>query len=92
VNDSIRAVLVEHLDAYPDIAVDPHYFIFFNTLTGNYFQPIKRRQPWKLITTICQSVGIRGIFGTHYHAWMNGVDLALIVYKLNHSGLAYTKR
>ena len=27
-----------------------------------------------------------------YHARMNGVDLALIMYKLNHSSLAYTKR
>lgn len=51
------------------------------------------------MTTICQSVGLRGIFGTHslrktwcYHARMNGVDLALIMYKLNHSSLAYTKR
>jgi integrase len=65
VNDSISAVLAEYLDAYPDTTVDPHYFIFFNTLAGDYFQPIKRGQAWKFITTICQSVGIRGNFSTH---------------------------
>jgi site-specific recombinase XerD len=27
-----------------------------------------------------------------YHARMRGVDLALIMHKLNHSSLAYTKR
>jgi len=99
VNDSIRTVLTEYLDAYPDISVNPQHFIFFNTRTGDYSQPIKRGQAWKFITTICQSMGLRGNFGTHslrktwgYHARMNGVDLALIMYKLNHSNLAYTKR
>jgi integrase len=99
VNDSIREVLAEHLAAYPDVAVDPNHFIFFNTQTGDYHQPIKRGQAWKIMTTMCQSVGLRGNFGTHnlrktwgYHARMNGVDLALIMYKLNHSSLAYTKR
>ena len=64
---------------------------FFNTQTGDYSQPIKRGQAWKFITIICQSLGLRGNFGTHslrktwgYHARMNGVDLALIMYKLNH--------
>jgi len=54
-----------------------------------------RLQAWKFITTICKTVGLRGNFGTHslrktwgYHARMNGVDLALIMYKLNHSSLA----
>ena len=63
VNVSIRAVLAEYLDAYSDITVDSHYFIFFNTLTGDNIQPIKRGQAQKFITTICQSVGIRGKFG-----------------------------
>lgn len=99
VNDSIRAVMEEYIDAYPDISVNPQYFIFFNTRTGDYSQPIKRGQAWKFIATICQSVGLQGNLGTHslrktwgYHARMNGVDLALIMYKLNHSSLDYTKR
>ncbi len=98
-NDSIRSVMAEYIDAYPNVIVDPKHFIFFNTQPGNYHQPIKRGQAWKSITTICQSVGLRGNFGTHslrktwgYHARMNGVDLALIMYKFNHSSLAYTKR
>jgi site-specific recombinase XerD len=44
-------------------------------------------------------VGLRGSYGTHslrktwgYHARKHGVDLALIMHKLNHNNLAYTKR
>ena len=62
-------------------------------------KPIKRGQAWKIITTICKHVGLRGNFGTHslrktwgYHARMQGVDLALIMHKLNHESIAYTKR
>ena len=44
VNDSIRGVLAEYLDAYPDITANPHHFIFFNSQTGDYSQPIKRGQ------------------------------------------------
>jgi site-specific recombinase XerD len=54
---------------------------------------------WQFIATICRDVGLRGNCGTHslrktwgYHARMNGVHLALIMHKLNHSDLAYTKR
>jgi site-specific recombinase XerD len=70
--------------------------LFSNTKT-NY--PIKRGQAWKIITAICQEVGLRGNYGTHslrktwgYHARMSGVDLALIMHKLNHESIAYTKR
>lgn len=71
-------------------------FLFFNPKTQ---QPIKRGQAWKFITAVCKEVGLRGNFGTHslrktwgYHARMQGVDLALIMYKLNHNSIAYTKR
>ncbi len=44
-------------------------------------------------------MGLRGNSGTHslrktwgYHARMNEVDLSLIICKLNHSSLVYTKR
>ena len=66
---------------------------------NNYFLPIKRGQAWKSITSICRDVGLSGNFGTHslrktwgYHARMQGVDLALIMHKLNHESIAYTKR
>ena len=74
-------------------------FIFFNTKSYHLKKPIKRGQAWKIIATICQQVGLRGNFGTHslrktsgYHARMQGVDLALIMYKLNQESIAYTKR
>lgn len=99
VNDSIRQTLAEYLAAYPVIADDYEHFIFFNSKDNGYWQPIRRGQAWKVITTLCQQVGLRGNFGTHslrktwgYHARMQGVDLALIMHKLNHESIAYTKR
>lgn len=99
INDSIREALDEYLSAYPGITDDPDNYVFFNSKANSFREPIKRGQAWKFITGICESVGLRGNFGTHslrktwgYHARMNGVDLALIMYKLNHASLAYTKR
>ncbi len=99
INDSIREALDEYLSAYPGITSDPDNFVFFNSKANSFCEPIKRGQAWKFITSICQNVGLRGNFGTHslrktwgYHARMSGVDLALIMYKLNHASLAYTKR
>ena len=89
----------EYLAAYPAIIADGNHFIFFNTKANIYLQPIRRGQAWKVITSICKQVGLRGNFGTHslrktwgYHARMQGVDLALIMHKLNHESVAYTKR
>ena len=99
VNDSIREALKEYFEAYRDIASDPSHFLFFNPKTNTYLQPIKRGQAWKFVSSICRQVGLRGNFGTHslrktwgYHARLQGVDLALIMHKLNHASLAYTKR
>ena len=99
INNSIRQAFTEYLKAYPGVDNNPEYYIFFNTKTNSNTEPIKRGQAWKFITTICQEVGLHGNFGTHslrktwgYHARMNGVDLALIMHKLNHESIAYTKR
>lgn len=99
INDSILEALEEYRTAYPDVEKNLNNFLFFNTRTLDYSQPIDRRQVWKIISDICRDVGLRGNYGTHtlrktwgYHARMSGVDLALIMHKLNHSDLAYTKR
>ena len=99
INQSIRKSLEEYLAAYPDIADTPENFVFFNTKMNTYSEPIKRGQAWKLIVANCAAVGLRGNYGTHslrktwgYHARMQGVDLALIMHKLNHESIAYTKR
>jgi len=99
INQSIREALKEYLAAYQGVTDDPENFIFFNTKTNGYSKPIKRGQAWKLIVSICNDVGLRGNYGTHslrktwgYHARMQGVDLALIMHKLNHESIAYTKR
>lgn len=98
-NQSIREALDLYRAAYPAVEADPAHFVFFNTRTHDYTQPISRAMAWKLIAAICQDAGLSGRYGTHslrktwgYHARLNGVDLALIMHKLNHSDLAYTKR
>ena len=99
INQSIQEALELYREAYQGVEENPDHFVFFNTRTHDYTQPISRKQVWQSISTICQDVGLRGNYGTHslrktwgYHARMNGVDLALIMHKLNHSDLAYTKR
>jgi len=99
VNTSIREIFKEYLAAYPDITSNPDHFIFFNTKVNDFTKPIGRGQAWKFITSICKQVGLRGNFGAHslrktwgYHARLQGVDLALIMYKLNHASITYTKR
>jgi integrase len=98
VNDSMREAWREYLAAYPDVARQPNHFVFFNA-RSRYTQPIKRGQAWKFITAICRDIGLQGNFGTHslrktwgFHARLQGVDLALIMHKLNHASLVYTKR
>jgi integrase len=96
INQSIREALAEYLGEYPHIAKEGENFLFFNPKTN---KPIKRGQAWKVITNICSEVGLQGNYGTHslrktwgFHARMQGVDLALIMHKLNHESIAYTKR
>jgi integrase len=99
INTSIQEVLDEYLSAFPDIKETKDNFVFFSSTTHDYSNPIKRGQAWKFITSICREAGLSGNFGTHslrktwgYHARMSGVDLALIMHKLNHESIAYTKR
>ena len=99
INHSIQEVLEEYLKAYPGIADSFEYFVFFNTKMNDYSKPIQRGQAWKFIVSICNDVGLQGNYGTHslrktwgYHARLQGVDLGLIMHKLNHESIAYTKR
>lgn len=96
INQSIREALTQYIGEYPYISKEPERFLFFNPMTN---QPIKRGQAWKVVTNICAEIGLQGNFGTHslrktwgFHARMQGVDLALIMHKLNHESIAYTKR
>jgi len=99
INTSIREALDEYLSAFPNIRENKENFVFFSSSTNDCSIPIKRGQAWKFITSICREAGLSGNFGTHslrktwgYHARMSGVDLALIMHKLNHESIAYTKR
>lgn len=99
INDSIREALKEYLAAYPDITADPAHFVFFNSKSGGYKKPIQRGQAHQFMQSICEAVGLKGAYGTHslrktwgYHARQQGFSLELIMHKLNHNSLAYTKR
>jgi len=96
INQSIKEVLIEYLKEYPHVPDNGDNHLFFNPTTH---QPIKRGQAWKFISKICAEVSLQGNYGTHslrktwgFHARMQGVDLALIMHKLNHESIAYTKR
>jgi integrase len=65
INARIREIFGEYLAAYPNIAVDPQHFLFFNTKNYDFTVPIGFGQAWKFITAICKQVGLRGNFGTH---------------------------
>lgn len=99
INNSIREAVEEYRVAYPAVENDPDHYVFFSTRTNDYTKPISREQAWHVISGVCEAVGLRGNYGTHtlrktwgYHARMNGVELALIMHKLNHNDLSYTKR
>ena len=99
INDSIIQALTAYRAAYSDAETAPQHFAFFNVKTNDYHHPISRKQVWKVITKLCHEVGLQGNYGTHtlrktwgYHARRQGVDLALIMHKLNHNSLAYTQR
>jgi integrase len=99
INTSIQEIFKEYIAAHPNIVSNPQHFLFFNTKANDFTGPIGRGQAWKFIVAICKQVGLRGNYGTHslrktwgYHARLQGVDLALIMHKLNHASIAYTKR
>ena len=80
INTSIQGPLEEYFVAYPEIIGDQKNFIFFNTRYNYFMKPIRRGQAWKIITPICNQIGLCGNFGTHslrktwgYHARMRGV-------------------
>lgn len=52
INNSIREVLEEYLEAYLGIANGPDHFVLFNSKNNNYTSPIKRGQALKLIESL----------------------------------------
>jgi site-specific recombinase XerD len=99
INRSIREALDEYLQVYPGIVTEREKPVFFSSQHPQRAEAIKRGQAYNFISSICRDVGLTGNYGTHtlrktwgYHARMQGVDVALIMHKLNHNSLAYTKR
>lgn len=101
VNASTREALDKYRVAYPQAIEKPGNFLFFTSRRNgpDYSRAMTRVQAWRLLSEMCQSVGLVGNYGTHtlrktwgYHARQSGVPLELIMAKLNHSNVAMTKR
>ena len=60
INLSIREALELYREAYKGITDNADHFVFFNTRTQDYAQPISRKQAWQFVFTICRDVGLRG--------------------------------
>src|SRR5450432_450123 len=73
---------------------------FFSKRSGpDYTRPLRRTQAWRLISEMCDAVGLSGNFGTRtlretwgYQARQSGVPMELIMARLNHSNIGMTKR
>lgn len=78
-------------------SADKGGFLFVsNRKSGN---AISRIQAWRIIREAARAVGLKGIIGCHslrktfgYHAWKNGVPVAVIMDIYNHSSFAITQR
>ena len=74
----------------------PEHYIF--TANNSRNKPLTRVSAYLIIHNAAESIGLQNI-GCHslrktfgYHAWKNGVHLALIMSIYNHSSIAITKR
>jgi integrase len=89
INQSIREALGEYLEACHSITDEPDNFLFFNTKTNGFSKPIKRGQTWKFIVSICNDVGLRGNYGTHFGliSLQGGFLLNVtLLWRCNHKG------
>lgn len=101
INRSVREALDAYLVAYEDVKESPDHYLFFSArrFAPVYTRHLSREHTERLISEVCQDVGLPGNYGTHtlrktwgYHARLAGVPMEIIMAKLNHSSFAVTKR
>lgn len=100
INESMTAALDLFLDNYPTILQSPDHYLFFDLRPPlDFSKPIDRRQAWEIVSMLCHEAGLVGNYGAHtlrktwgYHARLAGVDMGLIMQKLNHSSFTETMR
>ncbi len=100
INTSIAQALTSYLTVYPAIVASPNHFLFFSSrrLTPIFTKAMSREHAERLISEMCEAVGLTGSYGTHtlrktwgYHARKSGVPMEIIMAKLNHTSFAMTK-
>ena len=84
------AVYIKSVGAY-----EPCDYVFFSKKGGR----ITRQHAWKILNAAARAAGIKDNIGTHtlrktfgYHAYNQGVDIALLMETLNHSAQSITLR
>jgi integrase len=101
VNTSIQEAFVPYLAHYGTLLTQPDHYLFFSSrrLTPIMTKPMSREHAERLISEMCQAVGLPGHYGTHtlrktwgYQARQSGVPMEMIMEKLNHTSFAMTKR
>jgi len=101
VNTSIQEAFVPYLAHYRTVLTQPDYYLFFSSrrLKPIMTKPMSREHAERLISEMCQAVGLLGHYGTHtlrktwgYQARQSGVPMEIIMEKLNHTSFAMTKR
>jgi integrase len=101
INASIEQALEQYFAYYPPILTHSAHYLFFSSkrLSPIYTKPMSREHAERLISAMCQAVGLSGNYGTHtlrktwgYHARQSGVPMEIIMEKLNHTSFAMTKR
>jgi integrase len=103
-NVTINESMIEALELYRSFhqrAFDraENYLMVSERAKPFYSKPIDRTMAWRLISEMCHDAGLMGNYGTHtlrktwgYQARMQGIDMEIIMHKLNHSSFAMTRR
>lgn len=100
INDSMREALLTYWEYFPNLFNRPENCLFFSERAKPMgSKSIDRTMAWRLVSQMCADAGLNGNYGTHtlrktwgYQARMNGIDMEIIMHKLNHSSFAMTRR
>lgn len=100
ITPKVKETLRLYAETYPEVVKNPNYYIFFHKKrfpSGS--EPIGRKTSWLLLSSLCESVGLKWNFWNHtlrktwgYQARIQGIPLEIIQHKLNHSSLAVTQK
>ena len=93
-NKNVLYGLSLHKETLPNM--QPTHFIFAGR---NYNSPLSRTQAFRIIKQACEDLNLSGNISCHslrktfgYHAWISGINPAILMVIYNHSSFQVTKR